>query len=70
MKQIIVACLIFGAGIIGTEAFHRYSHIVDVVQCGQYRPGWTTIVAYEDGELICVYRQQDWPQKTHSGRSV
>ena len=70
MARIILICLVFMAGIAATESFNRYSHHLDVIECGQFKPGWTTIIAYDDGDLICVYRQQDWPQKTISGRNV
>ena len=70
MVRLIIICLVFFAGIVATQGFNRVSNDLDVVKCGPYKPGWTTLAAYEDGELICVYRQQEWPQKTHSGRAV
>jgi hypothetical protein len=70
MKQYFLIGLVFVAGVMGTEYFKRYGTYLDELKCGIYKPGWTTVVAYDDGELICVYRQQDWPQKTHSGRST
>lgn len=70
MARIILICFVFMAGIVATEAVKKVNHQLDVIECGQFKPGWTTLAAYEDGELICIYRQQDWPQRTISGRNV
>jgi hypothetical protein len=70
MKQLILICFVFVAGVMATEYGKQYSTYLDTLECGVYKPGWSTVVAYEDGELICIYRQQDWPQRTHSGRAA
>lgn len=70
MLRIILICFVFIAGIAATEAVKQYSHHLDVLECGVYKPGWSTHVTYDNGDLICVYRQQEWPQRTHSGRNV
>lgn len=61
--------LIFGLGVLATEAFHRSLDIVDTASCGT-KPGHTTLITKDDGDLICIYRQNGWPFKTTSGRDV
>lgn len=61
--------LLFGLGVLATEAFHSSLDIIDTANCGT-KPGHTTLISKDDGELICIYRQHGYPFKTQSGRSV
>jgi hypothetical protein len=70
LKTLFMICMCFAAGVVATDYSKRYALFLDELDCGTYKAGWSTHVTYEHGEVICVYRQQQWPFRTHSGRNV
>lgn len=65
----LVMALLFVFGVLVGDVYNKLLTDIHVGQCGT-KPGHTTLVTQDDGEIICIYRQNGWPFKTTSGRSV
>lgn len=65
----LVLILVFAFGIVIGDVYNRIRIDIHTVDCG-VKPGYTTLVTEDDGEIICIYRQNSWPFKTNSGRHV
>lgn len=65
----LVLILVFAFGIAIGDVYNRYVVWSNEYDCG-YKPGFTTLVTEDDGEVICIYRQNSYPFKTTSGRAV
>lgn len=63
----MILVLVFGI-LIG-DGYHKIITEIQTGDCG-VKPGHTTLVTEDDGEIICIYRQNGWPFKTTSGRNV
>jgi hypothetical protein len=64
-----VMILLFVFGILVGDVYSRIVHDMKISDCG-FKPGHTTLVTEDNGDLICIYRQNGYPFKTQSGRHV
>jgi hypothetical protein len=64
-----VMILLFVFGILVGDVYNKLLNDIHMSDCGT-KPGHTTLVTHDDGELICIYRQNGYPFKTQSGRHV
>lgn len=64
-----VMTLLFVFGILVGDVYNKLMDDIHLGQCG-FKPGHTTLITHDDGDLICIYRQNTYPFKTQSGRSV
>jgi hypothetical protein len=65
----LVLVLVFAFGIVIGDVYHKFVVDMQTSDCGS-KPGFTTLVTEDDGEVICIYRQNGYPFKTNSGRHV
>ena len=65
----LVLILVFIWGFAVGDVYNKRMNDMHTLNCG-IKPGYTTLVTEEDGEIICIYRQNSYPFKTQSGRNV
>lgn len=56
-------------GCLLTDSIYKINTFYDELNCGNMR-GHTTLITYDSGMLICIYRQDSFPFKTISGIKV